>query len=63
MFCVGVCLSLATLGPISPGRAQHGYTTLDKVTAIEASNVGAGYGELAGAQSNLLFCVKLVMPW
>ncbi len=42
---------------------QHGYTTLDKVTAIEASNVGAGYGELAGAQANLLFCVKLVMPW
>ena len=44
-------------------RAQHGYTTLDKVTAIEASNVGAGFGELAGAQANLLFCVKLVMPW
>lgn len=34
-------------------QLQHGYTCLDKVTAVEAAAVGAGTGELAAAQANV----------
>ena len=36
---------------------------LDKATAVEAALVGSGHGELAAAQANLAFVVRLVMPW